>query len=258
MKTLISFLVNISLLLILNSACSETPNSPVKSPDTPSNGAAGAPGSEQKFELMSLTYEGSDLYGKACHIYISVAESDHEAEEHNHEFFAKVDYKLHGEGILDSTVVFKNYDLKNGIYSDADSADPSSLPALASAILKDQNTEVDFNKLLQYETSGELIQSVRIDFSNMNHNEFTTALEEVIEDDSLLETNRSKLNKINRAIIKISHNGHYDSVACVNFKLTEVKSAEYVINGDHDEHGDHDDDEYGGHDDEHGHKHGNH
>ncbi len=244
MKKLLKLIFGTALLICLNTACSETPNSPVSTVN-PDNAAAGDVDTEDKHELMSLKYEGKDLFGKACQLYISID------EDHGHEILAKLDYKLHGEELLDSEVSFQKYNIDNNTYSDINSKDTDSLPALASAILKGKDAEVDFNKLLDYERSGDLVQSMRIDFADVSHNAFTEALELVIEDDSLLEANKSVLNNIERVVGKISHNGHYDGLACLSFKLTEVKKIEYVIGSGHeDEHDDHGEDD---HEDEHDH-----
>ena len=232
---------------LASSACAEDASSPVapnKKNDEP------VVAEEEHLELPSLLFKGKDPFGSPCNLYISASEHEDEDEgsgDHGHkhtlEFFAKVDYSVHGESPLDTQVNFYRYSLDQNKFFPEDSTEPNTTPTLASIVLNDKNEKVDINKMTEYEQKGQLAQSLRIDFSDMDIESFEESLEAVVEDDSTLSTHKATLDQMNRAVLKLSHNGHYDSVACSNFQLSGVENVEFDINASHD-----DDDHDHGHD----------
>lgn len=235
----------ISLVLFTNTACAEEAKSPVSPVSDRDNGGNSATNNDddtddEHLELMSLTYAGKDSFGRSCLLYISAVEEEHDGE-HHHEYVAKLDYSIHGQTPLDTIIDFHRYNLDTNTYYSIDSTEPNATPVLAAATLKDEDAEVDLNKLGEYEQNGELVQSLRADFVDMDFDTFKEALDETLEDNAKFETNKSTLDQLENAVLKISHGGHYDAVACSNFSLTEMKEVDFELDGeDHD--GDHDHD----------------
>ncbi len=223
----------ISLILLTNSACAEDPKAPVTNPQGVNSGANGVgvesePGKQEQLELMALSYRGRDPFGKECLLYISAIES-HEEDHVEHKLVAKFDYDLHGEVPMDSIVEFKRYNIDTNTYYPIDSVGDQATPSLVSAILKDESIDVDFNKLLEYEQSGELLQTLRADFLDMNFDAFEASLDKVLDDNSLFAINKSDLDQLQSTVLKLSHAGHYDAVACSNFKIQDMKTVEFSL-----------------------------
>lgn len=237
MKNLANTLI--LLLFLTNTACAEEASSPVtplqKQTDTqPGSSKDSATDEESHLELMALTYKGKDPFGTDCFLYISAIEEEHEGE-HHHELIAKLGYNLHGEKPLDSVVVFQKYSLDSNKYYPMSSNEPNTNPVLVSAILKDESIDADYNKLLKYEQSGNLIQSLRVDFHDMDFESFESALDEVFENNGTFEANKTKLDQLQRTVLKLAHAGHYDAVACTHFKLTETKLIDFELENGHEE-----------------------
>lgn len=222
-----------SLILFTNTACAEDAKSPVASNGN-GNGTENSTGNgeEEHLELMALTYSGKDPFGADCSLYISAIEEEHEGE-HHHEVVAKVGYNIHGETPLDTVVEFHRYSLDTNTYYPIDSNQADTNPVLVSAILDDETMAIDLNKLVEYEQEGHLVQSLRADFIDMDFDAFESAMDEVLEDNSKFATNQAVLDQLQRSVLKISHGGHYDAVACSNFSLTEMKTVEFDLDGDH-------------------------
>lgn len=250
MKYLMTSLI-IPFFLMGSVACAEEAKSPVKPKDPIGQGEecpADEPNCEEEaLELAAVTYEGTDPFGKACHLYVSVLEEEHEGE-HHHELVAKMGYQLHGEKPIDTVVEFQRYNLNENKYYSPDEGGPDSLPVLVSAILDHDDEEVDYNKLLEYEEEGHLVQSLRADFKEMSMEAFEESIEEVISDKTKFEDHKAELDQLDRLVLKLAHGGHYDAVACLGFRATGVNKVTFEIGGDHDhdddhDHGDDDDDD---------------
>lgn len=233
-----------NLLIILtffaHAACAENATAPVNSPqglvDSENNAANDDHDDEHEehLELMALTYEGRDPFGTSCVLHISGFEEEHDGG-HHHELIAKLDYSLHGETPLDTIVTFQRYNLNTNTYYPVDSNEVGTVPVLVSAVLKDENIAIDYNKLLEYEQSGVLLQSIRADLNDINFVSFESALDEVLENNNSFDSNKSMLDQLQRTVLKIAHAGHYDAVACSNFKLTGMEVVEFKLGGEHDD-----------------------
>ena len=171
--------------------------------------------------------------------------------EHHHDIVAKLGYSIHGEAPLDTIVDFQRYDLSTNTYYPLGSNEANTMPVMVSAVLEDENIIVDYNKLLEYEQNGVLVQSLRADLNDVDFVTFESALDEVLENNNSFEANQSSLNQLQRTVFKIFHSGHYDAAACSNFTLSGMNLVEFELGGKHGDHDDdHGDDDHG--DDDHG------
>lgn len=223
------FLFASVLTFILTTGCASEANSPIE-PVTRNKGASEKQ-ETHTVELKALKYEGLDPFGRTCVAFVALAEAH---EGHAHELLVKIDYNLHGESILDSEGKFYLYDIRGNRYLDKDATEPQARPALLSVKLTDADIEFDPNRMVEYEQQGLLEQSVRLDFLEMNIEEFEETLELVVADDSKFGENSDVLNQLNRAIVKISHNGHYDSVACGDFVASGLETVTFDLEEEHD------------------------
>jgi hypothetical protein len=253
-KTIITlFKAGLMSLLMTSAACAEEAISPIEPLQRSTDNTGQASGDHTDLDLMALTFAGKDPFGTDCFLHISGFEEEHvgEADEHHFTFVSKLSYSLHGENPSDSFVEFQKYDLNTNTYYPLGSDQENTTPALVSAILKDKGEKVDYNKLTEYELSGKLLQSFRADFVQVNIEEFVESLKSVLKDNSTFESNKTLLDQLQRTVLKIQHNGHYDAAACSNFNLSDVNEIEFDLDA---EHGDHDDDHDDG-DDDHDHDH---
>jgi|GEM_PF-2285147 len=233
-------------------ACADEAISPIAPLDNSFKNEGLSSDEHTDLDLTALTFEGRDPFGTKCSLHISGFEDAHlesENDEHGFEFVAKLSYGLHGQSAQDSIVDFKRYDLDTNTYYPLDSSSANSMPVMVSAILSDEDETVDYNKLVEYENNGILLQSLRADFFDVDTESFTEALETVLEDNSTFEANKSVLDQLQGTVLKIQHNGHYDAASCSRFKLTSIEEIEFELGKGHDD--DHDDD-HGDHDDDHG------
>lgn len=212
------------LALFLTAGCASEANSPID--PIARNKGAGEKQEKVSIETPALKYEGLDPFGSSCQAF--VASSD------EHGLLIKIDYNLHGESILDSEAAFYRYDLRNNRYYDSSSTEPQARPALLSAKLTDADIDFDPNEMVEYEQQGLLEQSVRLDFAEMNIVQFENALITVTNDPSKFNDKSNELNQLNRAVVKISHNGHIDSVACADFVITGVETVTFDLDEEHD------------------------
>ncbi len=239
-------LANILILFTLfsNAACAEDVTAPVAAPQGhvhEQEGGAGESEEEEHLDLMALTYKGRDPFGTSCYLHISGIEEEHDGE-HHHDLVAKMGYSLHGETPLDTIVKFQKYNLDTNTYYSMDSVEENTIPVLVSALLKDAEV-FDYNKLVEYEQEGLLVQSLRADFDTIDFTSFESALDEVLENNEQFELRKSDLDQLQRIVLKLAHAGHYDAVACSNFELIEMQSVEFELGGDHgDDDHDHDHD----------------
>lgn len=227
----------LSLTLSLTS-CAQEP-SPIVANSSEVGGLTGLnPAPAEK--KMAVAFTGSDLFGASCRFLVAVEE--HGGEKH---FLTKVDYLLHGETLPDIEAEAYRYELGSNSYSDVDGA--SGTLAIAGALLTDGSMG-DVNQLANYESTGKLDYSLRVDFSGDDFLGFSEALEAVTANANDLPAYESSLNQLSRIIFKIGHAGHYDASACLGLKVSQVEEVEFKL-GDHDDDHDHD------HDDDHDHDH---
>lgn len=231
----------IPLILLSNIACAEEPQAPIKALQglDEANNGADEDHSDEKItssNLMSLAFKGKDPFGTDCLLYISKVETTDE----DHALIAQFGYNLHGETPIDSIVEFRRYNINNNTYYPVDSQQTGTTPSLVSAILDDNSMVVDYNKLVEYEQEGLLIQSVRADFFDMDFTLFKTSLDQVLSNSNQFLANKPNLDQLKTAVLKLSHAGHYDSVACFNFQLEKMEKVKFNLESDHN--GDHDHD----------------
>lgn len=245
--------VFVSIMFFSNVSCAEEPTSPI-SGKVAKNESPKEQESEQaheKLTLDSLVYEGKKPFGGQCSVAVAVVED----EDHgHHHLVAKVGYRVHGQALADSEVMFKDYNLDKNSFYDLEKGPKGSVPVLISASTKDGKAVEDINALEALEQSGQLQQFVRFDFfAGTEAHDFIEALEAVtIAGKSTIEDEKTLLNVLEQTVFKINHGGHYDTVACFKFKPLNVQKLDYDLDADHEEdHGeDHDD-----HDHDHGHEH---
>jgi hypothetical protein len=230
--TNISILSLLVFFGLLSTACAQEPQSPI----APIDRSKAATGEEKKevLELIALKFEGFDPNGRACNLYISAEEHSEISEgDHGHGLLIKVDYALHDEEILDTEGAFYRYNLRENKYFGTDDAGPNRLPALVSAKLTGDSVVFDPNQITEYERTGILEQLVRIDFQDFEIENYLLALEAVLEDNSKFAEKSSVLNALNRGIVKISHNDHYDAVSCTDFNLTSLEKVTFHLDAEH-------------------------
>lgn len=226
-------LLKISLLFTLSlTSCAQEPNPIVDIVNEVGGQSTLNP--EEGEKKMAIGFLGSDLFGNRCRLLVAVEE--HGGEKY---FLTKVDYILHGETLPDIEAEFFRYDLGQNTYSDLNTSSGSLV--MAGGLLENGQT-VDVKKLVQYEQSGLLKYSLRVDFKADDWQSFTEAIEKVTADSSEFSAFESSLNQVERIIFKLKHAGHYDSSACVALRPTSVEEVEFGMGTDHDDDHDHDHD----------------
>ena len=253
------------LFVFSNLACAETPDASVAPTKIAKKAAP-----QKHLDLPALAFEGKEgIFGQSCKLYISAVEHKH-GNTHELEYLVKVDYKIHGQTAVDTHAEFFLYQDSNKKYLPASSTAKDSFPVLASILLKDKSKTADMNKYSDYIKSNELQQFLRIDFQDIDIDAFEVALESVLDDSTQFQKNKTALDQLQKAILQMFHNNHYDAVVCSSFKLKGLQDVEFNLNeteeeeeGDHDhdheeEGHDHEEEEEEGHDhdhDHHGHEH---
>ncbi|MEM7646228.1 MAG: hypothetical protein AAF203_04915 [Pseudomonadota bacterium] len=235
--------------------CSEDATSPVAPLEDTSGQAS------QAVEHTALFFTGKDGFGRDCNLYLAMNEEEHEEhaeeadaddddhdhEEHHVQWLVKVDYALHGQQVFDSLGEFYNYDLGSNIYTEAEEGANDKLALVTMLVDEDEEEELDPNNLDDLEQEGHLKQFLRLNFKNVDMDEFTEAAEEVIEDTGLLTSKSTELDKIDSFVGKFAHAGHYDPLSCSNFSLAGtadkvVFDLDVEADDDHDHDHDHDHD----------------
>lgn len=202
-----------------------------------------------KMTLSSLVYQGLDLNGRACELYVSGYESHGELR-----VLTKVNYAIHGVTPMDMRAHFYRYDDKTNSYFEP-SVDFGT-PALAAIQLNDENLEADLNLVEEYEDSKQLEQFMRLDFAEMDIQGFELGLQSVLADNKDLASSMSLLDQLNQAVLVIFHHDHYHTGFCTQFQLKDhMHTAEFDLDGASDEHDDHEEDDDHGHDHDHDHGH---
>ena len=226
-----------SYTFFLNTACAEEAHSPI--PKFQHINQERKLSSESgKSSLMALIYEGQDSFGTACVVAISQIREKDESGVETTRHVAKVNYLLHGERPADTHVNFYAYHSRQNKYYAVASQEAGIKPVLASVLLNDKSIDVDMNELKSYEQQGLLNQFLRVEFSLMNIAHFAEIMKNVINDSQLFSKHLPELDLVEKVILKISHSGHYDSVACADFAPTEVRFEDFHLEQDplHDHH----------------------
>jgi len=228
-------------VLFSSLACAEQPTSAV--PPNPDSGKdTGVEGVDKGFqvELKSLVYEGRDPFGKVCNLFLSGVEQGE--GDHTLALLTKVNYSIHEVNPLDMQAQFYRYNLKDNHYYDTHESLENTTPALAAILLSDKTLVPDMNQLSFYEQELLLLQSMRVDFVDLDIEAFEKGLEAVFNDNAALDSQSTLLDQMNRAILKIKHFDHYDASICSDFQLrSEMQSVVYQLNQDLEEGDDHED-----------------
>ncbi len=240
-----------SLLLITTISCAETP-SPLVQVNQPSKNDEPLPktGEGLIIQLDSVIYAGQDPFGSPCTMALAIDDEMH--------LWTQIDYKIHGLKASDTSVDFYQYNLSQNTFYGKDDKVAGALPALASVLAEVDPESLDVNKTFEYEQQGSLLQSVRIDFFDIDVDGFILELKNVTDLKTLPVNDNSIINSMDRLIVKIGHNGHYDAAICTNMKISgmEARTFSMGLDHDHDEDSDeHDDDHADDHDDDHQHDH---
>lgn len=180
----------------------------------------------------AVTFKGTDFFGQQCGLALSLIEENGE-----HVFLTKLDYKLHGEELPAIETNLYRFVLGTNTYSDSQTG--TGTVTFGGALLSDE-TEADMNQLSSYESTGNLLYSLRVETGAASATDYEEALEEVINDPSQLAAYSSSLDQITRIVFKLNHAGHYDASGCIGLKLDKVMTVEFKV-GEHDDH-DHDHD----------------
>jgi hypothetical protein len=261
-----------AITFITTVACAENP-APAVAP-VPTNGGIEEVTSETKLELDALYFKGRDAFGRQCNLLLAGYEPQGHGHDHSMQWVAQLEYVVHGVRPLDMQLDFYRYSIDTNQFFSAIDEVVDTYPVLAGAILSDKTLEADINQLPVYEQQLSLLQSMRIDFFDMDILQFEQAMDEVLHGASLSDY-LAVLNQMNRAVLKVKHSDHYDAGVCSDFRLqSDLVKAEFNLNSghqddhdhdhdDHDDHGDHDhdhdhddhDDDHGDHDHDHGHDH---
>lgn len=203
---------------------------------------------DNKKDLRALVYQGQDLSGHSCNLYISGYEDHGQLR-----ILTKVKYRIHGVTPMDMQPEFYSFDLETNTYSDPASGEGS--PALAALVLRDDSVEADINRLEEYMDAYELLQFMRLDFFDMNIEEFQAGLGSVLADNKNLASEMKGLDQLEQAILVIFHHDHYDAGFCTNFRLKDhMHTATFDLDAEMDDDHDHDH----GHGHSHGHSHDHH
>lgn len=248
--------ITLTSLLLINTACAETPNSAVAPKATTDTETA-----QETNELKALTFAGKVMRfnqtkgkfvptKKACTMQMSVVE-----EDGGHHVVAQMVEAIHGQ--KSSAMELESYYLSidEDKYLETQPSSGDFVPALVAVALDDEDEIVDVNKLLEYEEEGHLVQSLQFHFqSEANLSDMIEEMEAIVEapNSQLTTKNLATLNNMEKSIIQIEHIGHIDAVNCGNFSLedhTDMVTFNFKFEHSDDDHGDEDDHDHD-HDDE--------
>lgn len=235
MKTLLAKTVLMVSFLSFNTACAEEAKSPVGPLASEQRQDVGEKPHEDEVELMALQFTGKDAFNTPCTMAIAVPKEDESDEDgHHHEFVTKFDYNIHGETPTDTVAGFYNYQESTDTFFSPEEDVEGSVPALASVLLKDETIKPDVNQVLEYQQQGLLSQFVRMNFNSVDIHVLMESMEQVLEDPSQFDSKKSELNQLQQSVLKISHAGHFDAVACGGFELTGLEVTEFSFKDNHD------------------------
>ncbi len=250
-----------SLFIVLNMGCAETPNSPLAEGATLEQKVSGSDIDAEEIQLLSVVFTGVEFVsGDQCVIYLSILEEH--ADEHDHSIVAKLGYQVHGETPIDTVMDFQMYDASTRTYHPEESDLSGTYPILASVVLDDQDEEIDYNNMQEYRDEGHLVQSLVLEFPETDVESLEKSLEDALSGEKQMASENA-LEQLRKLSFTTYHNGHYDSVGCIDFKYTGLETTTFAVGveyeDDHDEDHDHnhdeDEDDHGGDDDDHDHDH---
>lgn len=208
--------------------------------------------------LTSLHFQGSDLNGKPCQIFIS-GYGDHQ----EFRVLTKIDYRIHGIPLNDLQPQFYRYNIETNSYLDP--AAELGLPALAAIQLKDPNQVPNLDLIEAYKKSSALVQLMRLDLFDVDVASFEAGLQNVIEGRTDLASAKTLLDQLNQAVLVVFHEHsrglNYDNGYCTDFRLqNQMQQVEFQLGEKHEDGHDHADEdsdrEDGDHDHDHEHEHG--
>ncbi len=211
--------------LILSSSlllgCAEDPSSPVAPFDWVDRDSK-----TEQITLSALKFSGRGSLGLSCDLYI--------AEEDGH-IFVKVAYRASdGHTPLATQAEFFLYDASDGKYYSTDSNQPDTKLSLSGVTLVHKSEEVDRNRLNEYISQNELLQSIRIEFSKAaSSSEFVSALSFVLENPAQLPNHSATLNQIEAVEMILLHGDHYHTPTCRNYSLNGIEETEFDISDEH-------------------------
>ena len=244
--------------MALSTACADSPKAVVGPDSDLDRGIDNLVG--QPVTTNAVKFVGTDFFGQTCDAYLTF---------HNGSWIVDSDVTLHGQELPSLSLQEWDYTPAGAQYKQINpTVGFENTPALASAVLFDENEIVDMNKIAQYRRSFDLAYTYRMEMnSGMTFDQFVEleeAMEEVEADATQFAAHQDKFAAVERLFYITYHVGHYDSFLCNN--LSAVGAVEVTFeqtmpsdDDDHDhDHGhddDHDHDDDHGHDDDHDHDH---
>ncbi len=203
------------ICLLTNVSCAETP-SPLVSVNKASNEDLEDKNKKSvSFKLNALVFSGFDVEGTACQLALAI--------DNNSQIWSQIDYRVHKAALNDGPMDFYLYKLSENTFYNIDDQVAGAKPSLFSFQANAGSENLDVNKLKDYEKSGILKQSIRIDFFDLNRDEFIFELSETLKTKKIPSNANSSLYKINRLILKLFHIDHFDGAQCDNFSPLQVE-----------------------------------
>lgn len=227
-----------SITFSLISACADTPDTVVPAKksfatDGQNRGSNTRPVQSKVTKVVAIKFEGRDVTGKKCHLYLGFSQEHHDKSEQSH-LLVKLDYTtLDGHTPRASDGQLHQYNASTGIYYAPEESSPETTLVILSLNLKD-GTKALPNLLNEYIKQAKLEQYIRVELSqDTTSSDFISSLERVLESENSAEL--SQLAPIQLISLALAHGDHYHFPTCIGNKATRLVLTEFDLEG-HDHH----------------------